>query len=69
MSEIQKIDEEDYFRMNDVFCIWLKKKKDTHFEDLSTKEAKKKFKKFCKRYNKQKLDSLYYDHEKLLEKF
>lgn len=52
MSDFQKIDEEDYFRMNDVFCIWLKKKKDTHFEDLSTKEAKKKFKKFCKRYNK-----------------
>ncbi|CAD8108211.1 unnamed protein product [Paramecium primaurelia] len=69
MSDFQKIDEDDYFRLNDIFCIWLMKKQNTHFEDLSYKDAKKKFKKFCKRYNNQKLDPLYYEHDKLIEKY
>lgn len=55
--------------MNDIFSIWLKKKENVHFEDLSTKDAKKKFKKFCKRYNKEKLDQIFYDHDKLIEKY
>lgn len=27
MTEFERIDSEDYFRMNDTFCIWLIKKK------------------------------------------
>jgi hypothetical protein len=35
---------------------------EVHFEDLTTKEASKKFKKFVKHWNKKKLDPIYYDH-------
>jgi hypothetical protein len=38
-----------------------------HFEELTTKDAKKKFKKFCKYWNRKKLDPLYYTPEKLTE--
>lgn len=27
MTEFERIDTEDYFRMNDTFCVWLIKKK------------------------------------------
>jgi hypothetical protein len=31
MTEIERIDEEDYFRMNDVFSIWLINKQKVYY--------------------------------------
>ncbi|CAK69070.1 unnamed protein product (macronuclear) [Paramecium tetraurelia] len=48
MSELKKIDDDYYFRLNDIFSIWLMKKQNAHFKDLSYKDGKKKFKNFVK---------------------
>lgn len=66
MEEFQEITEEDFFIMNQEFRIWLIKKKKKKFEDLETKKARKLFKKFAKKWNKKKLNDIFYKREKLL---
>lgn len=36
---------------------------------MSTKDAKKKFKRFCKKWNRRKLEEIYYKKSELLERF
>lgn len=69
MGKVRKIDENDFYKMNKTFSIWLKKKKAKSFEDLSTVKAMKYFKKFAKKWNKEELQSVYYDEDKLVEKY
>ena len=46
--------------MNKTFSIWLKKKKDKMFEEIPTQKAKKYFSKFVKKWNKNKLNEIFY---------
>ena len=61
MVDNEKITEDDFFRLNKNFSIWLIKKKNKNFHDLSTKKSKKYFKKFAKKWNKKDLNEIYYD--------
>lgn len=69
MGKVKKISEDDFFKMNKTFSIWLKKKKDKLIEEIATAKARKYFKKFVKKWNKEDLQSIYYDEEKLLSKY
>jgi len=69
MGKVKKITEEDFFKMNKTFSIWLKKKKDKLVEEVAAAKARKYFKKFVKKWNKEDLQSIYYDEEKLLDKY
>ena len=42
-KEAKQIDEADFYRMNKVYQIWLLKKKNKKFEELTTDKAKKYF--------------------------
>lgn len=53
--------EDDYFKLHKPFTLWLVKKKKKDFESLSSKKARKYFKKFIKKWNKGKLSKTYYD--------
>ncbi|KAL4489371.1 hypothetical protein ABPG72_002667 [Tetrahymena utriculariae] len=69
MGQSTKLSEDDFFIMNKTFSIWLIKKKNKYFDDLSTNKQRKYFKKFVKKWNKKDLSSVYYDEDKLLEKY
>ncbi|KAL4439171.1 hypothetical protein ABPG74_008946 [Tetrahymena malaccensis] len=69
MGQSTKISEDDFFIMNKTFSIWLIKKKNKYFDDLSTNKQRKYFKKFVKKWNKNDLSSVYYDEDKLQEKY
>lgn len=69
MGKAKKISEDDFFKMNKTFNIWLKKKKDKLIEEIAAAKARKYFKKFVKKWNKEDLQSIYYDEEKLLSKY
>ena len=70
MAEVpEKITQEDFFRLNKTFSIWLIKKKQINFHELETKKAEKYYKKFIKKWNKKKLNPLYYDQTKLILKY
>jgi hypothetical protein len=58
---IKEISVDDYFSKNTEFSTWLKEKKDVFFSDLSAESARDLFSKFVKIWNKQKLDSRYYE--------
>lgn len=60
-----KIEKDDYFKYNKIFSIWLEKKKKKKFEDLPTKKAKKYFEKFRRKFNKKKLDPIFYETDNL----
>jgi len=69
MGKVKKISEDDFFKMHKTFSIWLKKKKDKLVEEVASVKARKYFKKFVKKWNKEDLQSIYYDEEKLLAKY
>ena len=52
---------DDYFKKINEFKRWLTDKKKVNFEDLSTKESRRYFEKFCKKWNNAELKSIYYD--------
>lgn len=53
---------DEFFTKSEEFRVWLKLSKNTFFEDLTSKDARKIFEKdFVKDYNKGKLQSMYYD--------
>eukprot|EP00051_Salpingoeca_urceolata_P035917 m.32014 g.32014 ORF g.32014 m.32014 type:complete len:372 (-) comp9905_c0_seq2:79-1194(-) len=56
-----KISKDDYFSKNVEFSVWLKKKKGVAFEELSTDEARKRFKDFVRKWNDGELSQRYYD--------
>lgn len=61
MKNIIQIKEEDYFKYIKTFKIWLQIKKKKRLEDLDKSKVKKKFKKFVKKWNKNKLKDIYYN--------
>ncbi|CAI9260240.1 unnamed protein product [Lactuca saligna] len=61
ISNFKELSDADYFSKNNEFATWLKDEKDMFFSDLSSESARKLFAEFIKDWNKQKLDSKYYD--------
>lgn len=59
--EFQELTNEDYFSKNNEFATWLKEEKKLFFSDLSSESAREYFSDFVKAWNKQKLDSQYYE--------
>ncbi|KAJ0043639.1 hypothetical protein Pint_18148 [Pistacia integerrima] len=59
--EIQQLTSEDYFSKNNEFATWLKEEKKLFFSDLSSESAREYFSDFVKVWNKNKLDSQYYE--------
>ncbi|XP_031249480.1 style cell-cycle inhibitor 1-A [Pistacia vera] len=59
--EIQQLTNEDYFSKNNEFATWLKEEKKLFFSDLSSESAREYFSDFVKVWNKNKLDSQYYE--------
>ena len=59
---------DDFYAKNKEFRHWLaNRRKPRHFTKLDASDQKRYFKKFCKRYNKGKLESMYYDGSLLVE--
>ncbi|KAG9438911.1 hypothetical protein H6P81_019076 [Aristolochia fimbriata] len=59
--DLEEISTNDYFSKNNEFSTWLKQEKDIFFSDLSSDEARKLFSRFVKDWNRQKLQSHYYE--------
>ncbi|BBH01476.1 hypothetical protein Prudu_011755 [Prunus dulcis] len=59
--EFQELSTDDYFSKNNEFSTWLKEEKDVFFSDLSSESARQLFSDFVKVWNKQKLESKYYE--------
>lgn len=59
--EIQELSNDDYFSKNNEFAAWLKEKRKIYFADLSTESARELFTEVVKDWNKQKLESRYYE--------
>ncbi|PVV03237.1 hypothetical protein BB560_002294 [Smittium megazygosporum] len=60
LPELEKISEEDYYRLNVPFCKWLLKEKGKYFEEIDSSRARKYFFRFVKEWNKNRLDEKYY---------
>ncbi|CAL1409396.1 unnamed protein product [Linum trigynum] len=60
-SDFTELSADDYFAKNNEFATWLAEKKKVFFSDLSSESAREMFADFVKAWNKQKLDSKYYD--------
>ncbi|TXG71269.1 hypothetical protein EZV62_006204 [Acer yangbiense] len=59
--EFQELTKDDYFSKNNEFATWLIEEKKVFFSDLSSDSAREYFLDFIKAWNKQKLDSRYYE--------
>ncbi|KAM1004040.1 hypothetical protein ACFX13_004356 [Malus domestica] len=59
--DFQELSTDDYFLKNNEFSTWLKEEKDVFFSDLSSESARQLFADFVKVWNKQKLESKYYE--------
>lgn len=51
---------EDYFGRMEEFRVWLKESRDEYFEDLETKDARRRFAKFAAQWNAGRLDRMFY---------
>ncbi|CAG8738285.1 2016_t:CDS:2, partial [Cetraspora pellucida] len=58
---ITPISEDDYFSKSAEFRTWLREKKDKFFDELSSEQSRRYFKKFVSAWNKYKLNKKYYD--------
>ncbi|KAG0004236.1 hypothetical protein BGZ79_009902 [Entomortierella chlamydospora] len=59
-SMIKTISEDDYFAKSVEFRLWLRQAKKKYFEDLSSDDARRYFKKFVRAWNDFDLDESYY---------
>ncbi|KAJ2126392.1 hypothetical protein IW147_000140 [Coemansia sp. RSA 720] len=58
-----QISQEDYFRLNAPFRLWLRKEKDRYFDEMSSDKAHRYFKSFVRAWNKGELRSKYYKQD------
>ncbi|KAJ1920707.1 hypothetical protein H4219_001106 [Mycoemilia scoparia] len=49
------ISDDDYYRLNAQFCLWLRKEKDRYIDELSSEKSRKYFHKFVVAWNDGKL--------------
>ena len=50
-SDIDPISEDDYFKRSAEFRDWLREDRGRYFEDLTSEDARKQFKKFVSKWN------------------
>ncbi|KAJ2747647.1 hypothetical protein GGI20_000296 [Coemansia sp. BCRC 34301] len=62
---MEVISNDDYFRLNAPFRLWLRKEKHLYFDELSSEEARRRFASFVRAWNAGRLRERYYsqDHE------
>ena len=59
-SDIDPISEDDYFKRSAEFRDWLREDRGRYFEDLTSEDARKQFKKFVSKWNAGELRSTIY---------
>ncbi|KAJ2875765.1 hypothetical protein FB639_003962 [Coemansia asiatica] len=60
-NEHDPISQDDYFRLNAPFRLWLRKEKDRFFDEMPTEKARRYFGRFVQDWNTGRLRSKYYD--------
>ncbi|KAJ1934738.1 hypothetical protein FBU59_005602, partial [Linderina macrospora] len=59
-QDVAPISQDDYFKLNAPFRLWLRKEKDRYFDELKTDKARKYFASFVRHWNDGTLRSRYY---------
>lgn len=59
-NSIKPITEEAYFEKATEFRLWLKEAKQKYIDEISSKESRRYFKKFVKKWNAYELDEKFY---------
>ncbi|CAG8628661.1 6072_t:CDS:2, partial [Ambispora leptoticha] len=60
-SSNPQISEDDYYSKSTEFRTWLREEKQKYFDEMSSHQTRKYFRKFVRAWNKGKLDKKYYD--------
>ncbi|KAJ2507285.1 hypothetical protein H4217_008837 [Coemansia sp. RSA 1939] len=60
---VSAITQDDYFRLNSAFRLWLHKEKDRYFDEMTTVKARKHFGSFVRAWNSGRLRSRYYSQD------
>ncbi|CAG8534973.1 1599_t:CDS:2 [Ambispora gerdemannii] len=60
-SSNPQISEDDYYSKSTEFRTWLREEKQKYFDEMSSHQTRKYFRKFVRAWNKDKLDKKYYD--------
>ncbi|PIA16955.1 hypothetical protein COEREDRAFT_24719, partial [Coemansia reversa NRRL 1564] len=68
LGDISPITQEDYFRLNAPFRLWLLKEKDKYFDEMSSDKARRYFASFVRVWNDGRLRSRYYKQDSELGK-
>ncbi|KAJ1799309.1 hypothetical protein LPJ59_001916 [Coemansia sp. RSA 2399] len=58
-----RITQDDYFRLNGPFRLWLHKEKDRYFDEMTTEKARRYFASFVRAWNSGRLRSRYYKQD------
>ncbi|KAJ2344103.1 hypothetical protein GGF43_005531, partial [Coemansia sp. RSA 2618] len=62
-DDVAQISQDDYFRLNAPFRLWLRKEKDRYFDEMSSDKARQYFKSFVRAWNRGDLRSKYYKQD------
>ncbi|KAJ2616799.1 hypothetical protein H4S08_000635 [Coemansia sp. RSA 1365] len=68
VGDIPPISQEDYFRLNAPFRLWLLKEKEKYFDEMSSDKARRHFASFVRAWNEGRLRSRYYKQDSELGK-
>ncbi|KAG9298430.1 hypothetical protein G9A89_008694 [Geosiphon pyriformis] len=55
------ISEDDYYSKSTEFRIWLREEKEKYFDEMSSDQTRRYFRRFVRAWNKSKLDKKYYE--------
>ncbi|KAJ2851698.1 hypothetical protein IWW36_000843 [Coemansia brasiliensis] len=62
-ASIPQITQDDYYKFNAPFRLWLRKEKERYFDEMSSEKARKYFGSFIRAWNEGRLRSRYYKQE------
>ncbi|KAJ1773117.1 hypothetical protein LPJ74_000856 [Coemansia sp. RSA 1843] len=62
-DDVPTITQDDYFRLNAPFRLWLRKEKDRYFDEMPTEKARTYFASFVRAWNSGHLRSRYYKQD------
>ncbi|KAI8324144.1 hypothetical protein GQ54DRAFT_241991, partial [Martensiomyces pterosporus] len=60
---VAPITQDDYFKLNAPFRLWLRKEKDRYFDEMPTDKARRYFASFVRAWNEGRLRSRYYKQD------
>ncbi|KAJ2714298.1 hypothetical protein H4R19_001799 [Coemansia spiralis] len=61
-GDAPQITQDDYYRLNAPFRLWLRKEKDRYFDEMGSDKARRYFASFVRAWNDGRLSSRYYSH-------